>query len=90
MNLTGLLMLQPDLDAACSASDLAQSTVYYNFILIARACGGSHYFVTLALDLMASTTSQTCKHDSAAASTSYFILTAIARVLASLNVRHPS
>ena len=35
MNLTGLLMLQPDLDAACSASDLAQSTVYYNFILIA-------------------------------------------------------
>jgi hypothetical protein len=28
-------MLQPDLDAACSASDLAQSTVYYNFILIA-------------------------------------------------------
>ena len=64
--------------------------IYYNFILIARARGGSHYFVTLALDLMASTTSQTCKHDSAAASTSYFILTAIARVLASLNVRHPS
>ena len=53
MNLAGLLMLQPDLDVACSASDLAQSTTTSSSLR--ASARGSYNFITPELDLTAST-----------------------------------
>jgi hypothetical protein len=64
MNLAGLLMLQPDLDVACSASDLAQSTTTSSSLR--ASARGSYNFITPELDMMAFTSS-------------YFILTVRAR-----------